>query len=294
MKIQNAKLFFISPLSTPKPSHHRSILKLLSVGCSLYGVENRCKSRVGKVGCFAVVGADCLALVAAENPAVEVATFALATTLDCGARNTARGVYMSLFYSTIRASIHASSALSATHRFEWFVVLVALGSHHHLAQQHECAELGRYEQRLSPYPTQARIDGITLLEDGRTIHKTASREGGINLFESLGEVEQHLLYGGVVVGGAGVGCDLCRVVGRVALAYRIFVGYGTHNHALCTLHEEVCIGSALDVPFEILQRGGVATLYPPFEEGSIILELTILRHSAEVEPNLVCQLLYLR
>ena len=98
VKIQNAKFrmqnyFYLStlhsPLSTPKPSHHRSILKLLSVGCSLYGVENRCKSRVAKIWCFAVVRADRLTLIATKYPTVGVASTLIATTLYCCARNTA-------------------------------------------------------------------------------------------------------------------------------------------------------------------------------------------------------------
>ena len=95
---------------------------------------------------FAVVRAYILALVAAENPAVEVALFALAAALDCGARNAARSIYMSLYYSIVRACVDAAATLATAHRNEGLVVVVALLGHNYLAEQDKCAELRCYEQ----------------------------------------------------------------------------------------------------------------------------------------------------
>ena len=115
-------------------SYHRSSPNLLLLGCSLYRIEEWSKFRVAKIWCFAVVWTDRLTLVATKYPTVSIAPLFICTTLYRSARNTARSVYMSLFYSTIWASIDTSSTLSTTDRFEWRVVLIALGSHHHLAQ----------------------------------------------------------------------------------------------------------------------------------------------------------------
>ena len=97
-------------------------------------------------GCFAVVRTYGLTLVAAENPAVKRCFFALAKSLDCGTRDATRSVYMSLFYSTIGARVDATTTLAATHRNEWFIVVVTLFVHDDFAKQYECAKLGRYEQ----------------------------------------------------------------------------------------------------------------------------------------------------
>ena len=127
---------------------------------------------------FAVVGAYILALIAAENPAVEVASFTFAFSLDSGARYAARCVDMSLFYSLVGARLYASATPSAADAHKGSIVLVELLGDDYLAEQYEGAKLGRYEQRLATNPAESRLDGIALFEDGCTIDKASARKGG--------------------------------------------------------------------------------------------------------------------
>jgi hypothetical protein len=234
-----------------------------------------------------------LTLVAAENPTVQRGFFALALTLDCGARNTSRSVDMSLFYSAVRARLDASATLAATHRFERFAIAVALLVYDDLAEQDKRAELGRYKQRLTTNPTESRLDGITLFEDGRTIDKTACRKGWTMLFQALAQLEQHLLDSEVVVGGAGVGGNFRFMPLGIPLADTVFVGYSAHDYALCSIDQHRGVASTVDVPFQIFERRGVSALNPPFEKFSIFLKISALGNSAQVKPYLlgkVCNL----
>ena len=109
-------------------------------------IEEWGKTEIGEQVRLAIVRAYALALLATKNPAVEVALFAFALTLDCSTRDTARGVDMSLFYSTIRTRLDASATLSTTLRNKRFVVLVTLLRNYNLAQEYKRTEVRSDEQ----------------------------------------------------------------------------------------------------------------------------------------------------
>ena len=146
---------------------------------------------------------------------------------------------------------------------------------------------------MAPYPPQSCLYGVALLEDWRAVDKAASREVWVYLLEPLAEVEEHLLYCRVVVGGAGVGCDFCTMFCGISVTCSVFVGDATNDDALCPFDEHCGIGSALDVPFQIVERGGETAPYPLVEESPIALKYATLRHAAEIETNLARKSLYL-
>jgi hypothetical protein len=90
--------------------------------------------------------------------------------------------------------------------------------------------------------------GVSLLEDGSRIDKTASLKVGVNILQELTQLEEHLLDGGVVVGGAGIGSNLCTMVARIAVANCIFIRNSAYDDRFCLLNKLCCIGSAVDVP----------------------------------------------
>ena len=236
-------------------------------------------------GCFPVVGTAALALVAPEDPAVQL-RLAGRLALDGAAGNaTPRVDHARSPDGTRRAAVDAVAAGTAAGSLQRSVVAVGLVAQQQFAQQHIAAQPRRHQQRLPSDPSQTRLDGQLFLGQGRRIDEQPPPELRIERFQPVEQPLQHLPDRRMVVAGAGIGRDARPMAGRIAVARAILVAHGADHRRTRPLDQQPGIETLRDVALHVAQRSLTTRRQPPAEAALVVGQRTARCHPAEIEPR---------
>ena len=247
-------------------------------------VEHGIERRVAVLRGAAVPGAEALARVATEDPAVEVRLTGLFP-LDGAARDAAARVDGPVRGDGSRgAVVDAAAAGSAARPFERRVVAVGLFGENQLAQHDVAPVLRRDEQRLPADPPQPGLYGQLLFGQRRGVDEGAASQTGVRRAQGVEHPAEHRPEGGVVIRRAGVGGHLRPVPGRIALADAVFVRHGADHGRACAFDQPARVEAFVDVTFQIAQRRLAAAGQPCAEQRLVFGQMAARGDAAEVEP----------
>lgn len=127
-------------------------------------------------GCFLVMGAAALAGVAAEDTSVEGFLAGGVALYGEGGDAEAGVDHLIAADGAIGTVVHAAVAVTAAICAVRGVVMVDSVVEQENTEEHEGAKLRGYKQCLAPYPSESRLDGELLFEQGCAIDAAAPIE----------------------------------------------------------------------------------------------------------------------
>ena len=127
----------------------------------------------------------------------------------------------------------------------------------------------REQERVLPFPAEARQDGQVALEQGAGIHVASALDAGVDLPQVAQDADEPLLHELVVVPAVGVARDfsVSLRVGRLAFG---FVLHGDDQDSAGLRPEAAQIPAHVGVSGEIAHLARVAA-FDPFEVASVRL-----------------------